>query len=283
MNECHVNWNCESIQVFEVAALERTSVAVERPAAPLYLQIAEKLRALIDTGVYPPGSTLPRQAELLETLGVSTSTLAAATRILRTEGLLSRSTERGRLLVRPRPVPVDLTLNIPAGTPTGPWQVACEQAGRTGDMLIIGVGTIPAPVDVAGALAITPGADVVVRSRHATLDRVPACIDAAYYPLDLVEGTPIAGKARVEGGIDAALATAGILDPATKTIDDMIGARAATQEEAAIMKVRPSAPVLVADRITYNEQGRAVELLRRVADGARVRIGHKGLRLTPLP
>ncbi|MFC7641411.1 GntR family transcriptional regulator [Streptosporangium lutulentum] len=152
-------------------------------ASARYRQIADELRELIATGVYPPGSTLPGQAELLTMYGTSTATLAAATRILTDAGVISRNVERGRLVVQdPRPVYIDLTLAIPPGNGRGPWETACHRAGRTGTMQPISVTQVPAEPDVAQALQVSVGTIVVRRARHAALDDQMVMLDTAYYP-----------------------------------------------------------------------------------------------------
>ncbi|MEV4749099.1 GntR family transcriptional regulator [Streptosporangium sp. NPDC049248] len=249
-----------------------------------YRQIADELRDLIATGAYPPGSTLPSQAELLATFNTSTATLASATRILSDEGLISRNVVRGRLVVQDlRPVYVDLALAIPPGNGQGPWQTACQRAGRTGTMHATSVTRVPADRDVAQALQISIGTTVVRRDRRAALDDQDVMLDTAYYPLAVVEDTPVAGTSTVVGGVWAALIAAGILDPVTARVRELIGSRTATKDEVEALRLRAGASVLTAERVTRDGEARPVELLHRVANERRVRFKADNMPLTQLP
>ncbi len=244
-----------------------------------YRQIADELRELIISGEYPPGRPLPGQAELRERFDVSPNTVSLAIRILRAEGFVSRAAERGRLVVLDRRVVVvDLTLNI-ASSGLPPWQYACQQAGLTGDMLMIGVTQEPALPDVAALLQISPGAAVVHRARYGTIGDQPVILDTAIYPEALIRDTPIARAGRVEGGIYAALTEAGLLDIASAGIDEEFGARLASAEEAGRLKLSAGSWVATAQRVTRAGDGRPLEVLRRTANPARVKFSNRGLRL----
>ncbi|MBG0818612.1 UTRA domain-containing protein [Planomonospora sp. ID82291] len=101
----------------------------------------------------------------------------------------------------------------------------------------------------------------------------------AYYPADLLDGTPVAASGKVTDGIYGALAAAGILDVATARVTETFHARTATSAEAAALRIPAGSPVLVIDRVTRTGAGHAIELLRRVA-ASRVRVIHDGLPLT---
>ncbi|MFC6581824.1 UTRA domain-containing protein [Planomonospora parontospora] len=97
----------------------------------------------------------------------------------------------------------------------------------------------------------------------------------AYYPADLLDGTPVAASGKVTDGIYGALLAAGILDVTAPTLH----ARSVISEEAAALRVPTGSPVLVIERITRAGVGIPVELLRRV-EASRVRAIHDGLPLT---
>jgi DNA-binding GntR family transcriptional regulator len=62
--------------------------------APLHVQVAERLRILIDSGELPPGARL-NEVELCGQLGVSRTPLREAIRALATEGLIELQPNRG--------------------------------------------------------------------------------------------------------------------------------------------------------------------------------------------
>lgn len=62
---------------------------LDNDRAPLYVQIAHRVRARISAGEYPVGALLPTEMELARIFGVSRQTVRQALQHLRTEGLLS--------------------------------------------------------------------------------------------------------------------------------------------------------------------------------------------------
>lgn len=57
---------------------------------PLYLQVIDKIKQDIDSGVYEAGERLPSEFELSKQLGISRATLREALRILEDEGVITR-------------------------------------------------------------------------------------------------------------------------------------------------------------------------------------------------
>ncbi|PRX66080.1 GntR family transcriptional regulator [Nonomuraea fuscirosea] len=234
-------------------------------------EIADHLRELIINGTYAPGDVLPSRAALMATYDASTVTISAATKTLRDEGLVWRVANRGLIVQDTRPLYITLSAAAPPGNGRGPWETACHQAGRDGTMQLISVERIPAEPDVAQALQLSNGTTVVRRVRHALLDGHVVMLDAAYYPLALVDGTLVAGSGKVDGGILAVLIAAGVLDPAAARVQELVGARAASKDEAEALRLRPGVSVLTAERVTRDDEAQPVELLHRVANARRIR------------
>ena len=65
--------------------------------APLHVQVAERLRILIDSGELAPGARL-NEIELCNTMGVSRTPLREAIRSLATEGLIELQPNRGAIV-----------------------------------------------------------------------------------------------------------------------------------------------------------------------------------------
>jgi DNA-binding GntR family transcriptional regulator len=68
------------------------------PGTRRYLNIAAELRARVEAGEWPPGSTLPRMADLAREYGVNRDTLARAIAILEGEGLVWAVPRRGTVV-----------------------------------------------------------------------------------------------------------------------------------------------------------------------------------------
>ncbi|MFC0672353.1 GntR family transcriptional regulator [Brachybacterium hainanense] len=76
-------------------------------ASPLYIQVANGIRASIDEGRLSEGQRLPSENEASDELGVSRPTLRQAFRLLENEGLLVRSRASGTRVRRQRDAPDD--------------------------------------------------------------------------------------------------------------------------------------------------------------------------------
>lgn len=79
----------------------------------LYRQIADQLRALIDSGEFPPGSRLPAERELAKLLGVSRASVREAMIALEVIGLVDVRVGNGVLVCEP---PVQVLSDEPVMT-----------------------------------------------------------------------------------------------------------------------------------------------------------------------
>lgn len=68
-----------------------------------YMKIAADLRERIYAGEYPPGSALPSYRKLTALYSVSVTTVQAALRLLRSEGMIHGETGVGVFVVDPLP------------------------------------------------------------------------------------------------------------------------------------------------------------------------------------
>ena len=69
---------------------------------PLWHQIAERLRAAIVDGEFCPGDALPSEAQLHARFGVSRTTARASLDRLKEDGLISRRSGKGSIVLAPR-------------------------------------------------------------------------------------------------------------------------------------------------------------------------------------
>ncbi|GAA3695486.1 hypothetical protein GCM10022224_071440 [Nonomuraea antimicrobica] len=65
----------------------------------VYTQIADRLRARIRSGEFPPGHPLPSEAELCQVFGVARNTVRRGLAILEAEGLLATIPSKGRVVL----------------------------------------------------------------------------------------------------------------------------------------------------------------------------------------
>jgi GntR family transcriptional regulator len=74
---------------------------LRREQGPLYRQLTNLLRGPIEAGVLPPGSSLPREADLAEACAVSLITVRQALRDLEGEGLIRKRSAKPAVVAAP--------------------------------------------------------------------------------------------------------------------------------------------------------------------------------------
>jgi GntR family transcriptional regulator len=231
-------------------------------------EVSDDLRAKILNGTYPPGRPLPHSGLLGVEYNASSSTISHALSTLKAEQLVIRHAAEG-MIVQPPPTVVDLVLHGPHGHGPLPWAKCCERSGTEGAMITGKVTTEKADLDTAGLLGLDTDDEVVKRHRRATIGDTVVRLDEAVYPHQLVKDTPIAKRGQVPHGIYRALTEAG-LEPHV-IVRRVIANRQATDSEAKVLKLVRRALVLTYEQVIADRDGTRVELLRFVANPARIR------------
>lgn len=235
---------------------------------PLYLRVADDLRARIESGELPPGARLPSVAEISQQYGGSNSVASGAYRLLVEEGLVISRHGAGHY-VRSRETPELLVRNHRPRSEDSPFARGAAEQGAVGSWRHEST-TEQASDQVAARLGIPAGAPVMHTSYVYLADDLPVQLAESWEPLDvtgqslvaLPEVGPYAGV-----GVAARMRVLGIEvgEPVER-----VRARAATRAEAQALGMTPPGPVLSVER-TYFDQatGRAVETADIVMRGDR--------------
>ncbi|MHA6805350.1 GntR family transcriptional regulator [Salinifilum ghardaiensis] len=240
-----------------------------------YKEVAADLRAALESGQYPPGSTLPKQRELAETYGVNLGTIRKAVAALESEGLVTPVRRRGTV-VRSRPPMRRLGAERYAKSK---WKFggvvafaadreASGRAWKSGDQTNE-VRSTSADSAVAEALDISAGEPVYERTRLVKDNGRPTHTLTSYYRPEDVEGTPLTDPApgpAGQGGGFAILALQG-LEP--DVVTETVYSRMPTPEESEILELPPGEPVMILHRTTATAGGRVVEFARGVHAASR--------------
>ncbi|MGP3683836.1 GntR family transcriptional regulator [Streptomyces sp. IBSNAI002] len=145
------------------------------PRTPLYVQVAEDLRAAITAGEYGSGARLPAEDELARRYGVSRGTVRQALAALRGDGLVT--SRRGtRRVVQAGPGGAAGTTDLRSFTR---WARSLGErpGGRT-----VSVLRGRADAEEAEQLRIEPGAPVHRLLRLRTLSDAPVMVERTTYP-----------------------------------------------------------------------------------------------------
>ncbi|MBY8342870.1 GntR family transcriptional regulator [Streptomyces spinosirectus] len=227
------------------AAADSMDFALDRASpVPLYYQLAQQLEAAIEHGVLAPGNLLGNEIDLSTRLGLSRPTVRQAIQSLVDKGLLVRRRGVGTQVVHSqvrRPLELSSLYDD------------LEAAGQGPSTRVVRNERRPAGPDVAAALGIAEGSEVVVLERLRLTHGQPVALLVNYLPATLLD----LDTARLEAtGLYRMMRAAGItLHSARQTV----GARSATAEEAERLEEDEGAALLTMQRTAYDDTGRPVE------------------------
>lgn len=218
--------------------LDRTS------PVPLYRQVARYLEQGIASGKLPPGTRLDNEVALADSLGLSRPTLRQAMRYLVEKGLIVRRRGAGTRVGTP--------LRLPPPEPTSSYD-ELVRADEDPATRVLSHTTGPADPDTARALAIPAGTDAVSVVRLRAVRGAPIARLTNWFRAGLLE----LDDAELERtGLYALVRAAGL---EMRTARQVIGARPADAEEAALLDVAPGGILLTMERTSYDRHGTPVE------------------------
>jgi len=226
---------------------------------PKYAQVVAEIKKRIERGVYPPGSLLPSEHQLVAEFGVSRPTIVRSLAALRQDGWIDTQQGKGSF-VRGRPALTDVERTRPAHD-----VMELPEAELSGELVQAGVKL--APRHISALLGLEPGARAFVRQRLLTDDGEPVELASAWLPLELASGTDLASPDLLSESIRYHLQTRKKirLDHAV----EQITARCPSGEETELLAIAPSSPVLSVIVTAYDATGRAIQVSDIVLPGQR--------------
>jgi GntR family transcriptional regulator len=151
-------------------------------ANPMYRQIAEDLRAQIESGQLEPGQQLRTELELREHYNASRNTVRDAVKWLTNLGLVETKPGQGTFVVQ-KIAPYITTLSGEPGAGEGaayPFQV--RERGRAPSSTEPQVEIQKASSGVAAELHLPEGTQVVSRHQKRYIDGTPWSLQTSFYP-----------------------------------------------------------------------------------------------------
>jgi DNA-binding GntR family transcriptional regulator len=232
---------------------------VER--VPPYAQVLRDLRTRIMNGELAPGSVMPSAQALADQWGISRATASKTLTALRAEGLIE--TRQG----------TEATVLGPRSVSTGSERIqrmrTTGSAARPGEHSeITEAKLVPAPEDVATALATVSDAVVVRRRRRFADGDGTVAISTSWLDGALADVAPeLIETARIPGG------TLGAVERATgrraSQVRDTHSARLATDSEADALGIAQPAAVLYTETLIRDQNGEVIELGQDVSAAGR--------------
>lgn len=140
------------------------------------------------------------------------------------------------------------------------------EQGETPITQVLEAGTVPASAEVAEALQVPEGTDVLRVERLRATVEGPIALMHNYLPADVLAAVDDVADRLQRTGLTRLLRSNNV---DLRIATERIGARAATPRESALLDLAESAAVLTFIRIAYDHRGRAVEYGDHVYSGER--------------
>ena len=226
---------------------------------PLYIQIAEGLLEQIESGRLSSGDRLPPERELSKSLGVNRMTLRQAFRVLETQGLLVRQQGSGTYVARPK-------IEREAGQ-LFPFTQGIQRRGYLPGAKVLILEQQLAEVSIANKLQVSVSAPVYYGHRLRFINQEPMMLEKFFIPAyclsefdkhDL-ESRSLYEVMKTEYGITVTQAR------------QSLEAVSATEYEAKLLNTAPGAPLMLEQRLAFDQNNRAIEYAKDVYRGDRFR------------
>jgi GntR family transcriptional regulator len=226
---------------------------------PKYAQVVAEIKQRIERGVYPPGSLLPSEHQLVAEFGVSRPTIVRSLAALRQDRWIDTQQGKGSF-VRGRPALTDAERTRPAHD-----LMELPEVELSGELVQAGVKM--APRHISELLGLEPGARAFVRQRLLTDDGEPVELASVWLPLELASGTDLASPDLLSESIRHHLQVRKKirLDHAV----EQITARGPRGDETELLGLAPGSPVLSVTVTAYDATGRAIQVSDIVLPGQR--------------
>lgn len=257
--------------------IDRIDRQSDRPA---YKQLADQLRAQIESGDLQPGALLPPESELVRMTSLNRTTVRAALKLLRSQGLVDVQRGRGTFvrahrLIRRYPLDGLRTEHALIGQPMPPpygdlWSV---QTGTTANVEVIReYERTEATSEVLEAFNVPEdsGLEVLRRRYLFVIDGRPHQLVWSYLRWSAVNGTSATDpdNERPDRGTMAQLHDLGI---EVTSADVTARTRMPTPEEVRQLDIAEGAPVFAMRRIMYAGSA-PVEFGESIVPGDRVEL-----------
>jgi GntR family transcriptional regulator len=215
--------------------------------------LLEQIRGL------PEGAPLPTERELCAGFGVSRATVRHALQRLEGEQRIYRRQGKGTFVARAK---IEQRLGLTSHTEE------MRARGMVPGSKLIDVSRIAASSEVAGALQLGEGAEVLQIERLRLADGEPIAIEVLYLNAERFDG--ISAALGESGSLYQLLHSDYGVDLASA--DETIEAVVAGSREAGLLGCGKDAPLLLLSRLSLDTRGRPTEYVRSLYRGDRFRL-----------
>lgn len=222
---------------------------------PLYAQVVEAIKQKISNNYWTLGMMISSENELAKEFDVSVGTIKKALSVLVQEGILYRRQGRGTFVASP-----DFSKSFSRFFRYG--QFKGEESEVPGSQFL-SAEVIQAPTEIAAALQLVAGEDILFMKRVRTLQEIPFCVEEIYLPYSRFKGLENLdlGKKLLYPIYNQNFSTP------IFWAEEFLQPDTATGEIADLLNIPRNSPVMCVERIAYTYEDIPVEWRRSVGRG----------------
>ena len=204
----------------------------------LYYQLKEKLAEKIASHQWKPGEKIPSEAELCDAYSVSRITVRKAIEDLVRSGQLIKHQGKGTFVT-----------NVSMEHKFSKFYSFSEELTRSGmteRAQILSFEIIEADGEVSEKLSMQEGEQVFMVKRLRMADEMPYTVEVSYIPFSICPG--LSAENITEKGLYNSMRALNVFP---ERIIEKIRAAVVNRSDAGLMKIKPNAPAIKLERLTY--------------------------------
>jgi GntR family transcriptional regulator len=214
---------------------------------PLYIQIAERLIAQIESGGLSPGEQLPPERDLSEKIGVNRMTLRRALHVLESQGLILRKHGVGTFVAEPK---IDRQMEVVFRFSSG-----MQYRGLTPGAEIISIEQILAESALAKDLSLSVSSPVYSILRLRSINQEPVMLESYKIPVQRFPGLDRYDLEK-RSIYEIMASEYGVpITRARQSFEPII----ATEFEANLLKINIGEALMLEKRLSYDDNNLPVE------------------------
>lgn len=225
---------------------------------PLYVELADKLRSDIESGVYSPGDRMPSEPTLCQTTGHSRSTVRKALQQLVDEGYVTKSQGKGTFV---SPLPQKAAESSPLEPTFLSFTENVRTLGNTPTTHTIDIRNVSPTPGLAEFFGLTAQDELFEVTRLRSVNGEPVMLETIWLPLAYGDLT---GE-ELDGSLYQALKARYGKEPANGT--KSIGICYANSRESFQLGAPKDSPLMLIEDRVYDQDGAPLHVSKQVVRG----------------